>query len=75
MLVIRKARKRPRGESYQVMAAAVPALAFAAKTRTSQATVTLRCCVKDILMMIVFVAMIVGPAFAALNVFAEKNRL
>jgi len=31
--------------------------------------------VKDILMMIVFVAMIVGPAFAALNVFAEKNRL
>jgi hypothetical protein len=57
------------------MAAAVPALPFTTKTSTSQATVTLRCCVKDILMMIVFVAMIVGPAFAALNVFAEKNRL
>jgi len=27
------------------------------------------------LMVTVFVAMIVGPAFAALNVFAEKNRL
>jgi hypothetical protein len=57
------------------MAAAVPVLAFAAKTRTRQATVTLRWCVKDILMVIIFIAMIVGPAFAALNVFAEKNRL
>jgi hypothetical protein len=71
----RKAWKRSKGESYQVMAAAVPALSFAAEPMTSQATVTLRWCVRDILMMIVFVAMIVGPAFAALNVFAEKNRL
>jgi hypothetical protein len=57
------------------MAAAVPTLPFAAKTITDHARVKLRCCVKDILMMTVFVAMIVGPAFAALNVFAEKNRL
>jgi hypothetical protein len=30
---------------------------------------------KDVVMMIVFIAMIVGPALAALNVFSEKNRL
>jgi hypothetical protein len=50
-------------------------LSFPAKTGLRRATVTLRWCVKDILVMIAFVAMIVGPAFAALNVFAEKNRL
>jgi hypothetical protein len=30
--------------------------------------------VKDILIAIFFGAMIVGPALAALNVFADKNR-
>jgi hypothetical protein len=31
--------------------------------------------VKDVLILIVFTAMIVPPAFAALNVFNEKDRL
>jgi hypothetical protein len=57
------------------MTGAIPFLLFTAETGPGQATVRLRWCVKDILTMIVFVAMIVGPAFAALNVFAEKNRL
>jgi hypothetical protein len=31
-------------------------------------------CVKDATVLIVFIAMLIGPAFAALNVFVEKNR-
>jgi len=29
---------------------------------------------RDFLAVVVFLAMLVGPAFAALDVFAEKNR-
>jgi hypothetical protein len=39
-----------------------------------QATLELRCSVKDFLILIVFVLMVVGPVFTGLNVFTEKNR-
>jgi hypothetical protein len=31
-------------------------------------------CVRDLTVLLVFIAMLVGPAFAALNIFVEKNR-
>jgi hypothetical protein len=31
-------------------------------------------CVRDLIVLLVFIAMLVGPAFAALNIFVEKNR-
>jgi hypothetical protein len=34
-----------------------------------------RCSLKDILIALFFLALVVAPAFAALNVFTEKNRL
>jgi len=44
------------------------------KLKEERANLGLRRNVKDLVILITFFAMIVQPAIAALNVFAEKNR-
>jgi hypothetical protein len=62
-------------EPFTVMAKDVRLASTPMGSMTYRATVTLeRCRVKTFLIISTFIAMVVAPAFCALNVFTEKNR-
>ncbi len=63
-----------RGEPFAVMAKIMPFLRSGLTLTLSGLKLALRCYVEDVLIALFFLALVVAPAFAALNVFTEKNR-